>query len=62
MSEHGRLAGSVGAIIGVGPGRGIALLIIVIGILSAGAALAAFLNPRIRRVEDEIPDAELNYK
>jgi MFS transporter, DHA3 family, macrolide efflux protein len=62
MSEHGRLAGSVGAIIGVGPGRGIALLIIVIGILSAGAALAAFLNPRIRRVEDEIPDAELSYK
>lgn len=61
LSEHGRLAGSVGEIIGVGPGRGIALLIIVVGILSTGAAFVAFLHPRIRHVEDEIPDAELSH-
>jgi MFS family permease len=62
MNEHGLLAGSVGRIIGVGPGRGIALLIIILGILSALAAFAAYLHPRIRRVEDEIPDAITNIE
>ncbi len=62
MREHGWLADSVGQIIGVGPGRGIALLIIVVGTLSAGAAFAALLHPPIRHVEDEIPDAVLSAK
>jgi DHA3 family macrolide efflux protein-like MFS transporter len=57
LAAHGALAGSVGKIIGVGPGRGIALFINVLGVLSAFVALLAYLNPRVRYLEDEIPDA-----
>ncbi len=58
MRADGLLAGSLGAVFGTGPGRGIGLLITLLGLLSAGAALAALLYPRIRRLEDELPDAE----
>ena len=57
--ENGLLAGSVGQVIGVGPGRGIGLFITILGLLAAAAALVAALNPRIRQVDDEIPDAEM---
>jgi MFS family permease len=57
MRSDGLLAGSLGQLFGVGPGRGIGLLITILGLLSAGAALAAYLHPRIRGVEDEMPDA-----
>ena len=59
LSEGGLLSGSVGQIVGVGPGRGIGLFIVLLGLLSAIVSLAAYLNPRIRRVEDELPDAEM---
>jgi len=59
LSERGLLAGSIGRVIGTGPGRGIALFIIILGLLSTGVSLAAYLYPRIRRVEDEIPDAPI---
>ena len=57
MATDGPLAPTVGRIIGTGPGRGNALMFIVIGILSLGVAIAAYLYPRIRLVEDELPDA-----
>jgi MFS family permease len=57
MAEGGALAGSVGRIIGVGMGRGIALLYIVLGTLSVLAVVAAYSYPRLRRVELELPDA-----
>lgn len=53
----GRLADSVGRIIGVGPGRGIGLLFIFIGLLMMLTALAGYLYPRLRMVEQELPDA-----
>lgn len=53
----GPLAGSVGRIIGVGPGRGIGLLFIVLGILNILAVVFGYLYPRLRLVEDELPDA-----
>ena len=53
----GPLAGNVGQIIGVGPGRGIGLLFIGMGVLKVAVTLASSLNPRIRRIEDELPDA-----
>jgi DHA3 family macrolide efflux protein-like MFS transporter len=59
LSQHGLLSGSVGQIIGVGPGRGIALFISILGVISAGVSLAAYLHPRVRQVEDEIPDAQI---
>jgi hypothetical protein len=57
LAAGGSLAGSVGRVVGVGPGRGIGLLFIVMGALIVAAAVAAYANPRIRRVEDELPDA-----
>ena len=57
LAAGGPLAGSVGRIIGVGPGRGTGFLFMVIGILAALVSLLAYLNPRVRHVEDELPDA-----
>ena len=53
----GPLAGNVGQIIGVGPGRGIGLLFIGMGVLKVVVTLASLMDPRIRRIEDELPDA-----
>ncbi len=52
----GPLAASVGGVIGVGPGRGIGLMFLVMAIVPGLAALWGFLNPRVRNVETEIPD------
>ncbi|MBE9145284.1 MFS transporter [Planktothrix mougeotii] len=57
MKPDGLLADSIGKIIGVGTGRGIGLLFMLIGILNIVAALIAYRMPRLRRVEKEIPDA-----
>ncbi len=56
MAANGALADSVGHLIGVGPGRGVALLYIVLGLFSLGALGAAVLYPRLRRGEVELPD------
>ncbi|BCL39995.1 MFS transporter [Nostoc sp. MS1] len=56
MAVNGPLADSIGQIIGIGKGRGIALLFIVIGTLTMIATVLAYQYPRLRRVEDEIPD------
>lgn len=57
MAVGGPLAGSVGQLIGVGSGRGIGLLFIVTGALVMLATVAGWLSPRIRKVEEELPDA-----
>ena len=48
-----------GDIIGVGPGRGMGLMFVLMGILAIVIALSAFAHPRIRRVEVELPDAAM---
>jgi MFS family permease len=57
MAPGGALADSVGAVIGVGPGRGIALLMMTVGVVLVLATAGGYLVPRLRRVEDEMPDA-----
>ncbi|HZF09920.1 MAG TPA: MFS transporter [Thermoanaerobaculia bacterium] len=57
LMPGGALSGSVGRVIGVGPGRGIALMFLAGAIFPALAAIWGFLNPRLRNVETEIPDA-----
>lgn len=59
MAVNGPLADSIGQIIGIGKGRGIALLFIVMGTLTMIATVLAYQYPRLRRVEDEIPDISL---
>lgn len=47
----------VAALVGHGPGRGIALLLMVMGVLIIGCVIVGFAYPRLRHVEDELPDA-----
>ncbi|MBU7038916.1 MAG: MFS transporter [Theionarchaea archaeon] len=56
LAVNGPLAGSVGKILGVGPGRGIGLMIIIMGVLTIVVTVGAYLYPRLRLVEDELPD------
>ncbi len=58
MSINGMLAGSAGKVIGVGDGRGMALLFVLMGILNMGAVLLAYRTPELRRVERELPDGD----
>lgn len=62
MNESGLLASSVGKIIGIGPGRGTALAFVTTGLLVVISTAIAFAHPRIRRLEIEIPDAEVIEK
>ena len=56
MLEGGALARSAGALIGVGPGRGVALLFMAMGIIPILASAAATAYPPLRSL-DELPDA-----
>jgi MFS family permease len=56
LVANGPLAASVGQIIGVGPGRGIGLLFIILGLFSLLVAVVAYLYRHIRLVEQELPD------
>jgi MFS transporter, DHA3 family, macrolide efflux protein len=50
-------SGFLAAIIGNGAGRGYALTLLIVGLLIVATAAVSWLDPRIRRVEDELPDA-----
>lgn len=52
LSPGGALAGSVGLVTGVGPGRGTALLLLVAGAFPFVAALLGFRSRAVREVED----------
>jgi MFS family permease len=56
LMQEGVLAGNIGRIIGIGPGRGMGLMFVLMGILAIITALSAFGYPRLRRVEIELPD------
>ncbi|WP_322683045.1 MFS transporter [Nostoc sp. DedQUE07] len=56
MATDGYLAGSIGQIIGVGSGRGMGLLLIIMGVLTILETSIAYLYPRLRFVEDELPN------
>jgi MFS transporter, DHA3 family, macrolide efflux protein len=57
LVEGGALAGTIGRVLGVGPGRGIGLQIALLGLLTAAVSIAAFFVRRIRRVELDLSDA-----
>jgi DHA3 family macrolide efflux protein-like MFS transporter len=56
MANNGELANAFGQIIGTGPGRGMGLMFVLMGLLSIVAALGAFAHPRIRHLERGLPD------
>jgi MFS family permease len=58
LVEGGPLADTiVGQVIGVGPSRGIGLMFVILGLLNMLVPLVGYLNPHVRNVEDELPDA-----
>ncbi len=56
MAPGGALAAVLGPITGVGAGRGVAVLISCLGLLTGVVSLVAYLTPAIRRVELDLPD------
>lgn len=56
LAPGGRLAQSVGSVIGTGPGRGIGFMFVVMGLGTLILALVAYAAPAIRNLEDELPD------
>jgi MFS family permease len=56
MAAQGPLARTAGGVLGVGPGRGIALLFIVLGALTVVAVAAAALYRPLRELEHRLPD------
>ncbi len=58
MAQGGALAPLLGPLIGVGASRGIGLMFIVIGLLTASVSIFGFTYSPIRRVELDIPDHE----
>jgi MFS family permease len=57
LESGGLLAGTVGKVIGTGPGRGLALLVFVSGLLQLAWAVRGWYDRRLRLLEDELPDA-----
>jgi MFS transporter, DHA3 family, macrolide efflux protein len=57
LAPDGALAGILGPWIGVGDGRGIGLLYILLGTLVVLTVAVAARFPRLRRLEQELPDA-----
>lgn len=59
MSEGGALASTfIGQWLGTGAGRGIGLMFIISGVVAIVTSALVYANPRIRNVEDELPDAD----
>jgi MFS family permease len=57
MAPGGALAGTIGQLIGIGKGRGVGLLFMSLGLLIIVVVFLSSLNPRLRKVESELPDA-----
>ena len=58
MGEGGALADSaIAAVIGAGDGRGIGIIFILSAIFLLLTSLGVFVYPRVRNLEEEIPDA-----
>jgi DHA3 family macrolide efflux protein-like MFS transporter len=58
MAEGGALADTfVASLIGAGPGRGIGLVFISSAVFLLVSSLLAFQSPRLRNLEQELPDA-----
>ncbi|MBW4632888.1 MAG: MFS transporter [Iphinoe sp. HA4291-MV1] len=56
MASNGLFASSIGQLIGVGPGRGIGLMFMIMGAFSMLLTVAGYQYPRMRFVEDELSD------
>jgi DHA3 family macrolide efflux protein-like MFS transporter len=58
LAHRGPLAGSIGQVVGTGPGRGIGLMFLLMGVAKMAITLIGYAQPHIRLVEDELPDVD----
>jgi MFS family permease len=56
LADDGALAGSIGQVIGTGPGRGIGFMYVLMGLGLAVVSLAGFAIRPLRNVETDLPD------
>lgn len=56
MTSGGAFSLKLNSMIGSGPGRGIGLMFILMGLVKITVSILGCLNPRVRRIEDELPD------
>ena len=56
MTVNGPLAGTIGQVIGTGPGRGIGLMFLVLGTLTMLTTFLAYQYTPLRLVEVKLPD------
>lgn len=57
LVDGGPLTSSVGQVLGTGPDRGLGLLFVVLGLVPLAAAVGGLMNARVRRLEEDLPDA-----
>jgi hypothetical protein len=57
LEPGGLLAPTLGAVVGVGAGRGTAALLLIAGAVATLSLAAGYLSPRLRHLESEVPDA-----
>ncbi|CAG0927430.1 Penicillin acylase 2 proenzyme [Thermoflexales bacterium] len=57
LATDGPWASSIGQLIGTGPGRGTALLFVVLGLFNILVVVVALFSPRLMRLETDLPDA-----
>lgn len=62
LAKGGPLAGSVGLIIGVGPGRGLGLMFITLGTVMTLVAITAYSVPAIRQIDEMADEFSLPVK
>jgi len=58
LMPKGNLAPALGPIFGTGEGAGVRVMMVCAGLLMFVVAGASLLNPRVRNVEQELPDAK----
>lgn len=56
LTGNGALVASLGAVIGAGPGRGMALMFLLVGLIQLVTVLVSVLMPSVRLLEDRLPD------
>jgi predicted MFS family arabinose efflux permease len=61
LALGGPLADGLGQLLGTGPGRGIGLLFVLMGAIKVVITLVGRLNPHLRNVEDELPEAVIPF-
>ena len=57
MASGGAFSLKLSPLLGSGSGRGIGLMFVLMGLVKIAVSVLSYLNPRVRLVEDELPDA-----